>query len=286
MRIFLQLLLAALPATTFERSSKRGLVFTPAKPFPADDQYWIQPSSDLTWYYNYMAQPSPQYANISQSKFEFIPMMWGAPTNTSDNTFSDTVQSLIFNGMDIQHVLTFNEPDGPEIVPLQQMGIKAVAPAVTQRSLPWLANFYGNCTSCNPDFIPLHFYGDYKDFTTYVGSVVFAYPNTPIWITEYTYDHQSLQTTQDFFNISAKYLDGTSFIERYSYFEAFRSYGSNVGLNAAMLTTGGLLTSIGSWYLGGAATNNIRTGPGSAASHTVSMPVVVSLIESYRSSEC
>lgn len=32
---------------------------------------------------------------------------------------------------------------------------------------------------------------------------------------------------------------------------------SNVGQNAAMLTEQGKLTDIGSWYLGGAATNNI-----------------------------
>lgn len=197
MRFSKQALLAILPAAhvlaqaTFESSSKRGLVFTPEKSFPADDKIWIKPGSDLTWYYNYMAQPSPTFANISQSKFEFIPMMWGAAANSSDNTFSDIVQSLIFNGTDIQHILTFNEPDGPftqggcqmdaslaaetwqrEIVPLQKMGVKAGAPAVTQRGSSWLADFYGNCTSCKPDFIPLHYYGDYKSFTAYTSSVV------------------------------------------------------------------------------------------------------------------
>jgi hypothetical protein len=48
-----------------------------------------------------------------------------------------------------------------------------------------------------------------------------------------------------------------SYIERYSYFGSFRSDVSNVGPNAAMLTQNGQLTDIGSWYLGGAATNNI-----------------------------
>ncbi len=46
-------------------------------------------------------------------------------------------------------------------------------------------------------------------------------------------------------------------MDRYSYFGAFRSDVSNVGPNAAMLTQKGLLTSIGSWYLGGAATDNV-----------------------------
>lgn len=46
-------------------------------------------------------------------------------------------------------------------------------------------------------------------------------------------------------------------VTHYSYFGAFRSSVSNVGANAAMLTQNGELTDIGSWYMGGAATNNI-----------------------------
>jgi hypothetical protein len=46
-------------------------------------------------------------------------------------------------------------------------------------------------------------------------------------------------------------------ITHYSYFGAFRSDVSNVGPNAAMLTEQGKLTDIGSWYMGGVATNNI-----------------------------
>jgi hypothetical protein len=46
-------------------------------------------------------------------------------------------------------------------------------------------------------------------------------------------------------------------VTHYSYFGAFRSSVSNVGANAAMLTQNGELTDIGSWYIGGAATNKI-----------------------------
>jgi len=35
-----------------------------------------------------------------------------------------------------------------------------------------------------------------------------------------------------------------------------------VGANVSMLTSNGLLTDIGSWYLGGAATNNIPSSQG------------------------
>jgi hypothetical protein len=71
-----------------------------------------------------------------------------------------------------------------------------------------------------------------------------------------------LTNTQSFFNSSAEYFDRISYVDRYSYFGAFRSDVSNVGPNAAMLTSNGKLTDIGSWYLGGAATNNIPSATG------------------------
>lgn len=69
-----------------------------------------------------------------------------------------------------------------------------------------------------------------------------------------------LEATQDFFNTSAEYFDRLDSVGRYSYFGSFRSDVSNVGPNAAMLTQKGELTDIGSWYLGGAATNNVPKG--------------------------
>lgn len=50
--------------------------------------------------------------------------------------------------------------------------------------------------------------------------------------------------------MSAEYLDRLPYIERYSFFGAFRSSVSNVGINATMLSAGGRLTEIGRWYLG------------------------------------
>jgi len=78
-----------------------------------------------------------------------------------------------------------------------------------------------------------------------------------LWITEYAANDQPLEQTQDFFRESAQYFDRLSYVERYTYYGSFRSDVSNVGPNAAMLTKKGALTDIGSWYLGGAATNNI-----------------------------
>lgn len=92
------------------------------------------------------------------------------------------------------------------------------------------------------------------------------YPNTSIWVTEYALADASLSDTQSFFQTLAEYFDRIDYIERYSYFGSFRSSVSNVGPNAAMLTQDGLLTDIGSWYLGGAATGNEPASSNSSSS--------------------
>lgn len=281
------LLPSTLAQSTFQRSSKRGLVFVPSSKYPQDNQIWVESGSDLTWYYNYGATPTTTYNNLSQSEFEFVPMLWGAPTSTSDNTFLTGIKQLISDGTNISHVLTFNEPDGTtstggsnvdptlaattwirEVEPLRKLGIKAGAPAVTgsQSGFTWLSSFFSSCTSqgtnCTVDFIPIHWYGNFEGLASHIGQVVATYPNTSIWITEYALNDASLSDTQSFFNSSAQYFDRINYIDRYSYFGSFRSSASNVGPNAAMLDQKGRLTNIGSWYLGGAATNNVPSSSG------------------------
>jgi hypothetical protein len=84
-----------------------------------------------------------------------------------------------------------------------------------------------------------------------------------MWITEYNFNDQDLETTQAFYNMSAEYFDRLESVERYSLFGAFRSDVSNVGPNAAMLSVNGSLTDIGAWYLGREATGIL---PGSSSS--------------------
>ena len=90
-------------------SPKRGLVYIPSKisANAADDSIWVQPGSDLTWYYNYASTPTQQYNN----KLNFVPMSFAI-----DNNFLSTVQGLINSGMNITHVLGFNEVSLPASV--------------------------------------------------------------------------------------------------------------------------------------------------------------------------
>lgn len=89
------------------------------------------------------------------------------------------------------------------------------------------------------------------------------WPDADIWVTEYAFANQDLQTTQQFFNQTVDYFGKLDYIARYTYFGAFRSKASNVGPNASFLNNAGKLTDIGSWYLGFGATN---VKPTSAAS--------------------
>ncbi|KAK4232734.1 alkali-sensitive linkage protein 1 [Achaetomium macrosporum] len=272
-------------------SSKRGLVFTPNETTPADDTIWVTKPTDLTWYYNYQGSPASPFSNIPQSQFEFVPMLWGAPSSLDDTTFLTTVKSLVKDkGINITHVLTFNEPDGTyanggsniqpsaaaqvwvnNIVPLQTMGIRVGLPACTGGStgIPWLQSFLSQCSklvstggrtqNCTYDFLTIHWYGNFEGLASHMGEYSAAFPNKTMWITEYNVDNQDLATTQTFYNTSADYFDRLDIVERYSYFGAFRSDVSNVGPNGAMLSSDGSLTDIGAWYLGRQATGVKRT---------------------------
>ncbi|KZF20096.1 glycoside hydrolase family 128 protein [Xylona heveae TC161] len=284
------LLLAATAAQTAlcaSTTKKRGLVYTPSEKHPQDDQIWDTSSSDLTWYYNYGDTPSPAYAKAS--KLQFVPMLWGAPTDTSDMTFHDSIVSQINSGAKFPYVLSYNEPDGQgnggsnvpadlaaetwirELEPLRKYNVSLGAPAVTgaPSGFTWLQNFFTACNgNCHADFIPVHWYGDYIGLASHIGQVQGTYHNMTIWVTEFADPDQNLNDSQSFFNQSTKYFDSIDYITHYSYFGAFRSDASNVGPYSAMLTQNGQLTDIGSWYLGHGSTGHRPKG--AAASLSVS----------------
>ncbi|KAF2204926.1 hypothetical protein GQ43DRAFT_446354 [Delitschia confertaspora ATCC 74209] len=243
--------------TTATTSPKRGLIHIPSSNHPSDDQFWTAPSSSLTWYYNYGFVPSP---SLSRSHLSFVPMLWGASDDDRETPFLDSVKQQLNHGAEIEHVLSFNEPDGDhatggsdiepslaakswkaQISPLRDLGVKVGAPAVTgsSRGLQWLDDFFSECNGeCDFDFMPVHWYGNFEGLASHVGQVMERWPGKGVWVTE-------------FGNIT-----------HYSYFGSFRSSVSNIGPNAAMLTKYGKLTDIGSWYLGGPGTGNVPQSAG------------------------
>ena len=87
-------------------SSKRGLCYVDTKDSSTDDSFWDGSNSDLTWYYNYQASPTQGITN----KLNFVPMLWGAPSSSSDDSFLNTVTGLINSGTNISYVLASTSP--------------------------------------------------------------------------------------------------------------------------------------------------------------------------------
>lgn len=190
----LVLLLAVIISTGAISTSKRGLCFVPNSTTPQDDLIWTTKQSYLTWYYNYDALPSTVLENVTQTRLEFVPMLWGAPKHINDTTFLKTVKAMVTGGSDIRNVLTFNEPDLSQyggsgidpafgaqvwvnnIVPLQKMGIRAglPTPSGSMNRIPWLRQFLGNCSQifgqdCTYDFVTLHWYGGFEGLASHIG---------------------------------------------------------------------------------------------------------------------
>ena len=184
-------------------SDKRGLDFIPNSKWPQDNQIWVQPGSDLTWYYNYGSEPSSEFSGVSQSDFEFVPMMWGASSNLSDTTFLTQIQALIKSGTNVTHIMSFNEPNENSDVggsqldpkdaaqawvanfePLANQGIKLGLPACSgaPSGLPWLENFLDECSklvstsgdqkNCTWDFLPVHWYDNFAGLASLIGQRV------------------------------------------------------------------------------------------------------------------
>lgn len=205
-------------------SPKRGLCYVQGED-PEDDRTWDHAESDLSWYYNFQANP----IGGIDDKLQYVPMLWGEDSSDDlDGSFFDVVKGHIDSGRDIEYVLGFNEPDGCEgggscidpdkaaevwidqIEPLKDLGLKLGAPAVTgsPRGLRWLQDFYTECDGgCKTDFLPIHWYGNFEGMAAYIGQVNETYQNMTMWVTEFNYPEQDLEETQAFFNQSVNHLD-------------------------------------------------------------------------------
>jgi hypothetical protein len=104
-------------------------------------------------------------------------------------------------------LLGFNEPDRLEqanltaveaadawkkyMEPLHTKGIRLGSPVVSGSpdGTTWLRNFFGNCTGCHYDFMPVHWYGDGSQWMINYVNAMYAEFKKPIWITEVNLDY-------------------------------------------------------------------------------------------------
>ncbi|KAF1816281.1 hypothetical protein P152DRAFT_454546 [Eremomyces bilateralis CBS 781.70] len=220
-------ILAFLTSTTL--ATKRGLIYIPPASGPSDDRIWTQPPSPLTWYYNYQSEPTP---SLHSNPLHFVPMLWGAPPPHQPTAFLDAVTAQLARGANITHVLGFNEPDGPpstggsaltvevaaeawmaNMEPLRRRGVKVGLPATTGApgGRAWLERWLAACEGrCGYDFLTAHWYDNIEGLASHVGEKrqVFG-AGMAVWVTEFAYAHQGLAATQEVFNKSLEYLDGS-----------------------------------------------------------------------------
>jgi hypothetical protein len=195
------------------------------------------------WYYGW---------SIDKASFtnqQFVPMTWGKGTCT------DPQAKYLIERNDVDHLLSFNEPDNADQsnVPvdtaiarykiMMKTGLRLGSPVTTQDQAfgtgKWLTNFISKAVTqkLRVDYIAVHWYdwGNQNNnaatdsltaervftrFTNYINNVRLAYPNMPIWLTEYNANiNRTSETVHKYFmKLSTEWMNSQSFIERYAYF--------------------------------------------------------------------
>jgi Glycosyl hydrolase catalytic core len=176
----------------------------------------------------------------------------------------------------IHNFIGFNEPDidsqsnmsvkqGLElwktnVLPMKEKlkDMRFGSPAVSNGpgGIPWLEEFLTKLRGIDPsgvDFIVIHYYGsDVNHFKNYV-SKVYELFKKPIWVTEFACTNWNpaepigCQEVIQFMKEALQFLDGASFIEKYSWFGAMEDVGEDVGRSNG-LQKDGKLSEAGKMY--------------------------------------
>jgi hypothetical protein len=277
-------LLALFAVPSAAQTSKKGFAFIGDKHAP-DNKLLSASNSPLNWYYNWSPYPN---SDLLPDRLEFVPMIHGIDSTQTPQT-EKVISSLAQSST---HLLSFNEPDGttgsggsaikPEdaakayidyVVPFRDgksgggRKWKISWPATTgsPNGLTWLRSFNESChkldekNGCPADFIAAHWYGAFDGLSSWLGTLNEFYNTNgtrndalKIWITEMALPQQSAENTVQMMNQTLPYLDKLEYVERYSWFGAFRSKDANqwTGDGVALFDNGGGLTELGAVYLG------------------------------------
>lgn len=195
------------------------------------------------WFYNWGLGATS--SDISQ----YVPMTWGRNASSVANALT------FINRRDIDHILSFNEPDNVNQANISdinaavtnyknmlQTGYRMCSPAVEQDNstdeTDWLPKFVAaaNAQKARIDVIALHWYdwGNERNnlstpqltanailnrFKNYVTKLHTAYPDQKLWFTEYNCNPaRSEEVHILFMKASAEYLNTLPYVERYAYF--------------------------------------------------------------------
>lgn len=195
------------------------------------------------WFYNWGLGGSSTPAS------QYVPMTWGRGSSNATNALT------FINRRDIDHLLSFNEPDNASQANIPDInaavtnykfklytGYRLCSPAVEQDNstlaTDWLPQFVAaaNAQKVRIDVIALHWYdwGNQNNnqstpqatanailnrFKSYITKLHTAYPNQDLWFTEYNCNPtRSDEIQMIFMKASAEYMNTLSYVERYAYF--------------------------------------------------------------------
>ena len=199
---------------------------------------------NTSWYYGWSIN-RPSFATQ-----QFVPMTWTKGTATISNVI------YLVGRKDVSHLLSFNEPENtsqaniPNIdtainryKTMMPTGLRLGAPATQQDHVfgpgDWELNFMiaAQAKGLRVDFIPLHWYdwgnetktaatdsltgvAVFSRFKTYIEAVHTKYPTQKIWLTEFNANvkRTSVVVHRVFMRLSTDWMNGTDYLERYSYF--------------------------------------------------------------------
>lgn len=230
-------------------TGKRGLSYNDASLTTC-----FESSKQISWAYNWGSSSSGLSDN-----FEYIPMLWGLGSDRT-SSWIDTATSLINGGT--KHFFSFNEPDlssqanlSPSAAatgyqtfmnPLKtidnsiQLGAPAVTNGGTGMGLDWLSQFMTACTSCDIDFVSIHWYDSASNIQYFKDHVTQAHTQTgkPVWVTEFGCTDGTDDEISAFMEEVLPWMDAQDFVQRYAYFMA----------SEGILVSGGEPSAIGSTY--------------------------------------
>jgi hypothetical protein len=88
--------------------------------------------------------------------------------------------------------------------------------------IPWLKEFVEKCSSCQIDFVQAHWYGGgMADFKPYIEDFHKAFPDKPVWLTEFGLNEGATPEAEfGFLEQALKFLDQTDYVARYAFFMA------------------------------------------------------------------
>lgn len=234
-------------------TSKRGLAW----PWNGvgDDFNLFKNSNKISWVYNWERW---RPVGLDNTNFEYV---------ATQRTAQDIEQLQNYmKGNRARILMVFNEPDiadqaniSPDqavklwkqyVTPIKNndQSLRLGSPGISNGAsgIPWLRDFMSKCNDCEVDFISCHWYGpSYDHFVQHIQEVNKNFPDKRIWVTEFALQNNPSEDEQiAFLKQAMTFLDGQGYIERYSWFGAFRgSSGNN------LIGSNGSLTNLGSTYI-------------------------------------